>query len=80
MQNLQSRFSAGTTASSQRLGAFGSLLGDKAAEVTAMAQQSLGDYVPTAFPSGLASSSLSGLTSQASGLFAGFKGMRTSTG
>lgn len=80
MQNLQSKFSAGTTASSQRLGAFGSLLGDKAAEVTAMAQQSLGDYVPTAFPSGLASSSLSGFTSQASGLLAGFKGLRGSNG
>lgn len=80
MQSLQSKFSAGTTASSQRLGAFGSLLGDKAAEVTAMAQQSLGDYVPSAFPSGLASTSLSGFTSQASGLFAGFKGLRGSSG
>ncbi len=80
VQNLQSKFSAGTTGTSQRLGAFGSLLGDKAAEVTAMAQQSLGDYVPTAFPSGLASSSLSGFTSGASGLFAGFKGLRGSNG
>ncbi|KAL3140348.1 hypothetical protein ABBQ38_004612 [Trebouxia sp. C0009 RCD-2024] len=80
LESLQSKFSAGTTASSQRLGAFGSLLGDKAAEVTAMAQQSLGDYVPSAFPSGLASTSLSGFTSQASGLFAGFKGLRGSSG
>ena len=80
VQTLQSKFSAGTTGTSQRLGAFGSLLGDKAAEVTAMAQQSLGDYVPTAFPSGLASSSLSGFTSGASGLFAGFKGLRGSNG
>ncbi|KAL0023565.1 hypothetical protein WJX77_002562 [Trebouxia sp. C0004] len=80
LENLQSKFSAGTTGTSQRLGAFGSLLGDKAAEVTAMAQQSLGDYVPTAFPSGLASSSLSGFTSGASGLFAGFKGLRGSNG
>ena len=80
MQNLQSKFSAGTTASSQRLGAFGSLLVDKSAEVTALAQQSLGDYGPTAFPKGLSSSSLSGFTSQASGLFAGFKGLRASNG
>ena len=79
-QNLQSRFSAGTTGTSQRLGAFGSVLGDKAAEITAMASQSLGDYVPTAFPSGLASSGLSGLTSGASGLLAGFKGFRGSNG
>ena len=80
LQNLSSRLTAGTTGTSQRLGAFGSLLGDKAAEVTAMASQSLGDYVPTAFPSGLASSSLSGFTSGASGLFAGFKGLRGSSG
>lgn len=41
---------------SQRLGAFGSLLGDKAAEVTAMAQQSLGDMsmgLPSSFTSAL---------------------------
>ncbi len=56
VQTLQSKFSAGTTGTSQRLGAFGSLLGSKTAEETAMAQQSLGDYAPTAFPSGLAAS------------------------
>ena len=78
LQNLQSRFTAGTSGTSQRLGAFGSLLGDKAAEVTAMAQQSLGDYVPTAFPSRLSSSSLSDFMSGATGLFAGFKGLRGS--
>ncbi|KAL0025084.1 hypothetical protein WJX79_007064 [Trebouxia sp. C0005] len=33
LETLQSKFSAGTTGTSQRLGAFGSLLGDKAAEV-----------------------------------------------
>lgn len=78
LQALQNKFTAGTTGTSQRLGAFGSLLGDKAAEVTAMAQQSLGDYVPSAFPSGLASSGLSNLTHGASGLLAGFKGLRSS--
>ncbi|KAK9806237.1 hypothetical protein WJX72_006789 [[Myrmecia] bisecta] len=59
-ENLQSKFT------SQRLGAFGSLLGDKAAEVTAMAQQSFGDMLQPAFPL----SSASGLLST----FRGFKG------
>ncbi|KAK9836059.1 hypothetical protein WJX84_002269, partial [Apatococcus fuscideae] len=64
MEALQSRFT------SQRLG-FGSLsvLGDKAAEVTAMAQQSFGDL--PSFPTGLTS----GFTG-ASGLLAGFRGFR----
>lgn len=67
LQALQSRFT------SQRLG-FGSLsvLGDKAAEVTAMAQQSFGDL--PSFPSGLTS----GFTG-ASGLLAGFRGFRSAT-
>jgi hypothetical protein len=39
LQALQSKFS------SQRLGAFGTLLGDKAAEMTSMASQSFGDYL-----------------------------------
>ena len=47
-QALQNRISSQST----RLGAFGSLLGDKAAEVTAMAQQSFGDI---SLPSALAS-------------------------
>ena len=51
-QALQSRISS----QSQRLGVFGSLLGDKAAEVTAMAQQSFGDMsLPSAFASALQS-------------------------
>ena len=46
MQALQSKF----TSQSQRLGVFGTLLGDKAAEVTAMAQQSFSDIaLPTEF-------------------------------
>ena len=50
MQALQSRISS----QSARLGVFGSLLGDKAAEVTAMAQQSFGDIsLPSAFASAL---------------------------
>ncbi|KAK9864885.1 hypothetical protein WJX84_005968 [Apatococcus fuscideae] len=67
IEALQSRFT------SQRLG-FGSLsvLGDKAAEVTAMAQQSFGDL--PSFPSGLTS----GFTG-ASGLLAGFRGFRSGT-
>lgn len=60
MQALQSKFT------SQSLGAFGSLLGDKAAEVTAMAQQSLGD-MSMGLPSSLTSALGSG-TSGASGL------------
>ena len=52
MWPLQSRSSS----PSQRLGVFGSLLGDKAAEVTAMAQQSFGDMsLPSAFASALQS-------------------------
>jgi hypothetical protein len=42
------------TSQGQRLGVFGSMLGDKAAEVTAMAQQSFGDMsLPSAFASAL---------------------------
>jgi hypothetical protein len=49
-QALQSKI----TSQSQRLGVFGSMLGDKAAEVTAMAQQSFGDIsLPSAFTSAL---------------------------
>lgn len=49
-QALQSRISS----QGQRLGVFGSLLGDKAAEVTALAQQSFGDMsLPSAFASAL---------------------------
>lgn len=56
---------------SQRLGVLGSLLGDRAAEVTAMAQQSFSDIsLPSAF------STLSGPSSGASGLFSSFRGLR----
>ena len=66
VQALQSRF----TSQSQRLGVFGTLLGDKAAEVTAMAQQSFSDIaLPSAFASALASDKGS-----ASGLLSSFKG------
>jgi hypothetical protein len=58
VQALQNRISSQST----RLGAFGSLLGDKAAEVTAMAQQSFGDI---SLPSALASA-LQGAPNQAS--------------
>ena len=75
-QGLQNRFTTGT---SERFGAFSSLLGGKAAEVTAMAQQSIGDVLPSAFPGGLSSSSLSGFTSGASGFLSSFKGLRSST-
>lgn len=66
LQALQSRFT------SQRLGALGSLLGDRAAEVTAMAQQSFSDMsLPTAFTSALGSSG-----GGATGLLASFRGFR----
>ena len=72
LQALQSRF----TSQSQRLGVFGTLLGDKAAEVTAMAQQSFSDIaLPSAFASALASgpdkNSASGLLSSFKGSFQG---------
>lgn len=66
MQALQTRISS----QSQRLGVFGTLLGDKAAEVTAMAQQSFSDIaLPSAFASALASE-----RGSASGLLSSFKG------
>lgn len=81
MQALQSKI----TSQSQRLGVFGSMLGDRAAEVTAMAQQSFGDIsLPSAFTSALplqlagggddrngaaASSTASGLLSSLRGSF-----------
>ena len=69
-QALQSRFGG------QRLGALGALLGDKAAEVTAMAQQSLGD--PTTLQSAFTSafSQLGGGAGAASGILSSlrFKG------
>ena len=68
LQALQSRF----TSQSQRLGVFGTLLGDKAAEVTAMAQQSFSDIaLPSAFASALASGADK---NSASGLLSSFKG------
>ena len=61
VQALQSKFSS----QSQRFGVFGTLLGDKAAEVTAMAQQSFSDItLPSAFAS----------APGASGLLSSFKG------
>ena len=70
VQALQTRFGG------QRLGALGALLGDKAAEVTAMAQQSLGDSatLQSAFTS--AFSQLGGGAGAASGLLSSlrFKG------
>ena len=68
LQALQSKF----TSQSQRLGVFGTLLGDKAAEVTAMAQQSFSDIaLPSAFASALASGADK---NSASGLLSSFKG------
>ncbi len=65
-QALQTRI----TNQSQRLGVFGTLLGDKAAEVTAMAQQSFSDIaLPSAFASALQSD-----RGSASGLLSSFKG------
>ena len=60
---LQSKFTA------QRFGALGSLLGDRAAEVTAMAQQSFSDISLPAFSTALGASSGGG-----SGLLASFRG------
>ena len=69
LQALQSRFTA------QRLGALGSLLGDRAAEVTAMAQQSFSDIsLPSAF-----TSALGGSSGSATGLLASFRGFRGGT-
>ena len=64
MQALQTKFTA------QRFGALGSLLGDRAAEVTAMAQQSFSDIsLPSAF-----SSALGGTAGGGTGLLASFRG------
>lgn len=68
-ESLQSRFT------SQRLGALSSLLGDRAAEVTAMAQQSFSDIgLPSAF-----TSALGGSSTGASSLLASFRGLRGAT-
>ena len=65
----------GTKFSSQRLGALGSLLGDRAAEVTAMAQQSFSDIsLQSAFSSALGGSSTGG-----TGLLASLRGFRGGT-
>lgn len=79
VQDLQSRWKT------QRFGALGSMLGDKAAEVTALAQQSLGDSsaslgLHSAFTSAfshlpLGAQSAGGLLSS----FRGFKGTPGST-
>ncbi len=68
VQALQSKI----TSQSQRLGVFGSMLGDKAAEVTAMAQQSFGDIsLPSALTSALGTS---GTDRSAAGLLSTFRG------
>ena len=69
-QALQTRWNT------QRLGAFGSLLGDKAAEVTAMAQQSLGDSnsLHSAFTS--AFSTLQHNAPSAGGLLSSLRGFK----
>ncbi|KAK9916663.1 hypothetical protein WJX75_005479 [Coccomyxa subellipsoidea] len=68
LQALQSKI----TSQSQRLGVFGSMLGDKAAEVTAMAQQSFGDIsLPSALTSALGNT---GTDRSAAGLLSTFRG------
>ena len=69
-QALQSRWNT------QRLGAFGSLLGDKAAEVTAMAQQSLGDSASLHSAFTNAFSHLQGTAPSAGGLLSSLRGLK----
>ncbi|CAL8464776.1 g4311 [Coccomyxa elongata] len=66
------------TSQSQRLGVFGSMLGDKAAEVTAMAQQSFGDIsLPSALTSALGTAATD---RSAAGLLSTFRGSFHTTG